>query len=654
VRDQYNLWIKQDFTVNVLNVIEDLDQDGIEDAYDPDDDNDGYSDTEEIAYGSDPLDANSPANTAPQITLGNSFPNQLDANGVFHIGHAENKTHIIKVTATDVDGDDLNYSIYGWQDVHHFEINASSGDLYFKQAPNFEELTDHNEDGIYGIVLRVSDGHVHTDQPAWIWLQNENEAPTDLNSIVPLSVSENLPVGTVVGQLTANDPDANSSLTYALIGESNDNHLFSIDSNGTVITNAQFDYESNSSYAIRIKVDDQYNLWIKQDFTVNVLNVIEDLDQDGIEDAYDSDIDGDGYSNEIELAYPSDPLDANSVANTLPTALTLSSLEVMENLPIGSVVGQFTVIDPDINDSHIVKFNDINQNISHNHLFTIDANNTLRTAVVFDYENNSSTIHLRVKAKQEQVGVFWEFFTLSLIDDPSDNSPTGGDQTTDGNDSSPIDDQNETTTLPSNEIFLPILQTLAAQTDANGTHHLAGKILTDGGSPVFETGFLVSKKISLSDSIRITATLESNATQYHASISELSPNTTYYFRAFAVNAVGENRGALKKFRTPKQVDLNDWQKDAIELTGSWKKSAWFGIFFPTSNPWIYHAEMGWLYPSQMQDGSLWLWNETNGWQWTQQGLYPYLFRWRDSTWVYFQGKFEGRTILFNYSTQSFE
>ena len=123
--------------LTLLNVVEDLDGDGVEDAYDTDDDGDGYSDAEEIAYGSDPRDANSTANAAPQITLGNTFPNQLDANGVLHIGHSENKTHIIKVTATDADGDDLNYSIYGWEDLPNFEINASSGDLSFKYCSRF-------------------------------------------------------------------------------------------------------------------------------------------------------------------------------------------------------------------------------------------------------------------------------------------------------------------------------------------------------------------------------------------------------------------------------------------------------------------------------------------------------------------------------------
>jgi hypothetical protein len=41
--------------------------DGIEDYYDPDDDNDGFSDQVEITYGSDPFDVKSVANKAPNF-----------------------------------------------------------------------------------------------------------------------------------------------------------------------------------------------------------------------------------------------------------------------------------------------------------------------------------------------------------------------------------------------------------------------------------------------------------------------------------------------------------------------------------------------------------------------------------------------------------
>ena len=51
------------------NVIEDFDPDGTEDHYDTDDDNDGFSDAEEIAYGSNPRDTNSVANAAPNSQL---------------------------------------------------------------------------------------------------------------------------------------------------------------------------------------------------------------------------------------------------------------------------------------------------------------------------------------------------------------------------------------------------------------------------------------------------------------------------------------------------------------------------------------------------------------------------------------------------------
>ena len=60
------------FTVQVVNEVEDFDGDGIEDAYDPDNDNDGFSNAEEIAYGSNPWDAKSIANASPSdLTLSN-------------------------------------------------------------------------------------------------------------------------------------------------------------------------------------------------------------------------------------------------------------------------------------------------------------------------------------------------------------------------------------------------------------------------------------------------------------------------------------------------------------------------------------------------------------------------------------------------------
>ena len=74
-----------------------------------------------------------------------------------------------------------------------------------------------------------------------------------------------------------------------------------------------------------------------------------------------------------------------------------SGLTVMENQPVGTVVGQFAVIDPDPLDTHTVTLvNDLNANGSHNHLFTIDACG-LRLSL--DFENNASAMSLRAKVK---------------------------------------------------------------------------------------------------------------------------------------------------------------------------------------------------------------------------------------------------------------
>ncbi len=198
------------------------------------------------------------------------------------------------------------------------------------------------------------------------------------------------------------------------------------------------------------------------------------------------------------------------------------------------------------------------------------------------------------------------------------------------------------------------METFPPDHDGNGTYHLGGRILTDGGLSPFEVGIILSESITLSNPIRIATLPDQNSSTFHVSYANLLTGKTYYFRAYAINSAGQNQGSLKKFRTRQKTDTNSWHRDTEELPAGWKKSDWLGAFRPTEHQWIYHAEMEWLYPYPMEDGSIWLWNQADGWRWTQPGVYPYLFRWRDSAWVYLQGQINGRILYYNYSTRSFE
>ena len=211
-----------------------------------------------------------------------------------------------------------------------------------------------------------------------------------------------------------------------------------------------------------------------------------------------------------------------------------------------------------------------------------------------------------------------------------------------------------TAPIQTTPIYIPIVQTLPAQSSVNGAYNLSGKILFDGGATASEAGVVLSENIFLRNPIRIPSKEDLNTSNFSISYNDLLPGKTYYFKAYAINSAGENRGSVKKFKTAPKSDSTSWYKDAESLPAGWRKSAWLGAFRPSNHHWIYHSELGWLYPSPMPDGSLWLWNEKDGWRWTQQGVFPYFFRWRDSSWVYFQGKFNGRIIFYNYTTKSLE
>ena len=119
---------------------------------------------------------------------GNSAP-IITSNGggaTAAISVAENSTAITTVTASDVDGNTLTYSVTGGADAAKFGIDSSSGVLAFLTPPDFEIPTDADGNNQYVVIVQVSDGtaidtqtitvtvtdvaDAPAPQPAWCWM----------------------------------------------------------------------------------------------------------------------------------------------------------------------------------------------------------------------------------------------------------------------------------------------------------------------------------------------------------------------------------------------------------------------------------------------------------------------------------------------------
>jgi hypothetical protein len=158
-----------------------------------------------------------------------------------------------------------------------------------------------------------------------------NLAPHDLVFLSDsnLSIYENEQGGRWVADFDGVDGNPDSVLTYHLMGvwdaklsfiheinvsgESTDatiEDVFDLDTNGSLTTVRPLDYEKDPIFfEILIGVTDQHGAYYEKPFVVSVLNEVEDLDEDGVEDHYDLDDDGDGQTDELEIRLGLDPRD---------------------------------------------------------------------------------------------------------------------------------------------------------------------------------------------------------------------------------------------------------------------------------------------------------------------------------------------------------
>ena len=190
---------------------------------------------------------------------------------------AENGTGTVyTAAATDPDaGTTLTYSLTG-TDASLFNINATTGVVTFKSAPNYEAPTDAGANNVYNITVGASDGAVTTTKAVAVTVTNvAGEAPA-FTSGGAASFAENA-TGTVY--TAAAIPEAGKSLTYSLTGA--DASLFNINATTGVVTfksspnyEAPADAGGNNVYDVTVRASDGTNFSTK-DVAISVTNVNE-------------------------------------------------------------------------------------------------------------------------------------------------------------------------------------------------------------------------------------------------------------------------------------------------------------------------------------------------------------------------------------------
>jgi Ca2+-binding RTX toxin-like protein len=187
----------------------------------------------------------------------------------------ENTTAVATVSAVDLDGDTVSYSISGGADAAKFVINAATGALSFINAPDFETPGDAGSNNTYDVLISGTDGSLTTSSAISVTVGNANEAPV-ITSGGSVTLSENT---LVAATISASDVDFDT-LTYSISG-GDDAQLFSIN---TATGELQFvtapnfevpaDANGNNVYDVSVTVSDG-GLSNTQSVHINVTDVNE-------------------------------------------------------------------------------------------------------------------------------------------------------------------------------------------------------------------------------------------------------------------------------------------------------------------------------------------------------------------------------------------
>ena len=83
--------------------------------------------------------------------------------------------------------------------------------------------------------------------------------------------------------------------------------------------------------------------------------------------------------------------------------------------------------------------------------------------------------------------------------------------------------------------------------------------------------------------------------------------------------------------------VSGWDAGYISIGDGWRRLSWFGDYVPMGNGgWIWHNKHGFLYtPPNAEPSNIWFFAVDMGWLYTEQTLYPFLYRSDPTAWLWY-------------------
>ena len=178
--------------------------------------------------------------------------------------------------ATDPQGNTMTFSLTGEDSeavtYEHIALlgttcYAALNLMHYDREPDYENPVDADKDGVFKVILQVSDGTLTTELPITIKVTDVDETPV-IEGLSAVDFAENS--NAAVGEYTATDPEGATS-TLSLGGTDAASFTFT---DGVLKFKSPPDFETKISYSVTITASDGTN-----DATLDVTVTITDVDE---------------------------------------------------------------------------------------------------------------------------------------------------------------------------------------------------------------------------------------------------------------------------------------------------------------------------------------------------------------------------------------